>query len=407
MSEVLDLKQKRARIIEQMREAMRDYTDARDKGDNVRAEECLQRFDKAEVEEAALSKEIQRLERLEAMEREAAAAFIAGQKEPQGRQYDYVAAFTEWFRYGKRAAPEALQMLEKRGTDNQVVGTPALGGYTVPEGFLPELIKTMKDYSGIFQAARILETDSGQPLMIPTLDDVGTEAALVAEAASTTVQDITFGQKELGAYAFRSLAKFSWELLQDSAFNLPQEIAILFGERFGRALERYCTIGTGVNQPQGILPATQQGKEAASQTAITAAEIMDLQHSVDPAYRRSPRCAFMMHDKVLAALKKLQLGSNDASPLWLPSIRDGEPDTILGFRYYVNQHMPDTLAIGNKVIMFGDFGQFVIRMVQQLTIQRLDELYAQNGLVGFHGFMRFDSELLNPAAVKHLTMKTT
>jgi HK97 family phage major capsid protein len=112
----------------------------------------------------------------------------------------------------------------------------------------------------------------------------------------------------------------------------------------------------------------------------------------------------MMHDNVLAALKKLALGSSDATPLWQRSMREGEPDTIEGFRYWINQGMASTLATTNKVMLFGDFSQYVIRIVKNLELARLNELYAGNGQVGFYGFIRLDGECMNTAAIKHYVM---
>ena len=407
MSQVLELKQRRARLIEEMRQLLHRAKQAAESGQSPR--ECEEAFDKAEADERDLTAQINRLERLEQLERDAAQRFLEdnGAAIPAENQMEYRQAFAEWFRYGHRAAPEALRLLEKRGTSDQVVGTPSLGGYLVPQEFMQEIIRTMKDYSGIAAAARIMYTDSGAPLLIPTENDVSTVAQLVAEATTFSIQDITFGQLALSAYKYATAAKFSWELMQDSAFDLAQELPIIFGPRFGRAMNAACTTGTGTGQPQGVVTAAPEGKEAASHTAITFSEIMDLLHSVDPAYRASPQCGFMLHDSVLAVIKKLQLGSGDATPLWLPSVREGEPDRILGYRYWINQAMESTLGINKKIMLFGDFSKFLIRIAKDVTIQRLNETYAMSGLVGFVAHMRFDSKLLDTGAVKHLVTKKT
>jgi HK97 family phage major capsid protein len=409
---ITQLLQKRAAIHAQMSEAIKKRDKLRtESGDNAAGQEYEQEFDRADAEYNSLSREIQQRQRLEEIERQEAAQHLSDldergalPKDP-GQQRDYRSAFEEYVKYGERMSAEGRALLEQRGTDNQIVGTPGLGGYLVPQGFLPELVKAMKDYSGIYQAARILNTDSGNPLMIPTEDDTATVATLVAEAGNRTVQDVTFNQKRLDAFAYQTLAKVSWELMQDSAFDLETEIRNMFGIRFGRAINLACTTGTGSDQPQGVVGAATLGKAAASQTAITFAEVMDLLHAVDPAYRSSPSCGFMLHDQVLAVLKKIQLGSGDTTPLWLPSVRESEPDKILGFRYWINQAMEPALTTNKRVMLFGDFSKFVIRMVKGITVMRLNELYSQNGLVGFNGFMRFDSECLNTAAIKYLTTK--
>lgn len=403
---ITELRQKRKGIIEQMREARKKAIAAMKEGKST--DEYDAEFDRAEADERALSKQIEQEERLDKIQRDEAAKFLdtADRREhvTSSKADDYRAAFKTWFVRGENAlSPEERAVLnEIRGTSNQVVGTTTLGGYTVPTGFLPELIRAMKAYSGIAQVARMLDTESGNVLYIPTEDDTTTEANLITEASAITVQDITFGQKQLDAYKYSTQTKVSLELMQDSAFDLEAEVRNVFAPRFGRALNTSCTTGSGSSQPNGVVTAASLGKTAASATAITFAEIMDLLHSVDPAYRQSSTCGFMLHDSILAAIKKLQLGSGDATPLWLPSVREGEPDTILGKPYWINQGMDSALTTGKKVMLFGDFNYYVIRMVQNMLVVRLNERYADNGLVGFVGHMRWDGECLNTAAIKYL-----
>lgn len=404
---VTELKQKRASIIEQMREAAKKGQEARAKGESATDYDAT--FDRAEAEERALSQEIRLAEIAEAEAREAAGKALEQRERAEGKQAPdaeklYREAFKTWFTRGEQAldAEQRAIISEKRGTSSQVAGTANLGGYTVPTGFLPELVRAMKAYTGIGQVARFLNTDAGNVLYIPTEDDTSTEANLITEGTAITVQDITFGQKQLDAYAYKTQAKVSYELLQDSAFDLEAEIRNVFAPRFGRAMNSSCTTGTGSAQPNGVVTASSLGKTTTSATAFTAAEIMDLYHNVDPAYRMSRTCGFMMHDQVLAAIKKLQLGSNDASPLWLPSIREGEPDTILGKPYWINQGMESAITTGKKIMLFGDFNYYIIRMVQNMLIIRLNERYADNGLVGFVGYMRWDGECTNTAAIKHM-----
>lgn len=409
MANTIELRQKRARIIEQMRDAVHKADEARNAGDATKAADYDTTFERAEAEEREISARIERQERIEALEKEEAGKHLEDLDRRQGapsgdKAKEYREAFRTWFTSGAEAlAPEQRAILsEKRGTSTQVVGTTTLGGYFVPQGFLPELEVAMKDYSGILQAADIFRTATGNSMMIPTEDDTATEAGLIAEAASITVQDLTIGQKQMDAYKYATQMKLSWELMQDSAFDMDAETRRVFGPRFGRAINSSCTTGTGSSQPNGVVTASALGKTAASATAITFNEIVDLFHSVDPAFRNSVKTGFMLHDNILAAIKKIQLGSGDITPLWLASVRDGDPDTILGKRYWINQGMSSALTTGLKVMLFGDFDKYRIRLVQDLLMLRLNERYADNGLVGYIGYMRWDGECVNTAAIKHL-----
>lgn len=407
MPNTLELIQKRARLVEQMRDEAQKGSAARAAGDHTRADEHYATFDRMEAEERTISKDIEREQRLESLEKQQVAKHMQdldqrGQKPGASREAEYRDAFHAWFRQKELSPEQRAIMAESRGTSTQVVGTTTLGGYLVPQSYLAQLEVAMKSYSGILSAADIFRTESGNPLLIPTEDDTSTSAAATAEAAAFTVQDVTFGQVQMDAYKFGSIIKVSYELLQDAAFDIDTEMTRVFGPRFGRQINTACTTGSGSSAVNGVVTASTLGTTAASATAITFSEIMTLFHSVDPDYRESMKTGFMMHDNVLLAIKKLQLGSGDASPLWLPSVREGEPDKILGKPYWINQAMASAITTGQKVMLFGDFSKYRIRMVQDLLVVRLNELYAANGLVGYQGWMRLDGDCVNTAAIKHL-----
>ena len=407
MANTIELRQKRAAIIEEMKVSARKAEEARAKGEAATDYDVA--FEKAEQEERDLSQRIARQERLEQLEKEAAGEHLqdldergALPKDPV-KKLAYRDAYRQWFidPNGLTQEMRAL-MVEHRGTNNQVVGTTTLGGYTIDTELFNEIDRAMKDYSGIMQAARIIRTAQGNTLYIPTEDDTSTEANLIAEAGSITVQDLTFGQKQMDAYKYATQMKISWELMQDSAFNMEAEITNAFAPRFGRAMNSSCTTGDGSAKPNGVVTASSLGKTAAATTAFTFSEIIDLIHSVDPAYRASNQAGFMFHDAILAAIKKLSIGTGDARPLWQPSVRDGEPDRIEGYRYWINQGMDSGIDASSKIILFGDFSKYVIRLVKELVTIRLNERYADNGLVGYIGYMRWDGECVNTAAIKHL-----
>lgn len=401
--------QRRHNLINQMSDTLKQAGQARAKGDASRADELEQDYEKMAKDEEIYDRHVRNKINEEARAKKAAGEHLEdldrrgeGPGKDNAKRDDYLAAFRQWFVNPQTISLEQRSLLEKRGTNNQVVGTTTLGGYTIDTELLPEIERALKSYSGIFQAARIKRTAGGNVMYIPTEDDTTTEAVLVAEAAAFTVQDLTFGQKQLDAYKYGSQMKVSWELMQDSSFNMEQEIRDAMGPRFGRAMNSSCTTGTGSSQPNGVVTASTLGATTVSATAFTMNEISDLIGSVDPAYRMADTCGFMFHDVVLTAIKKLAIGSGDARSLWMPSFREGEPDRIEGYKYWINQGMDNTVNTASKIMLFGDFDKYVIRLVTELQILRANELYAANGLVGFFGWMRWDGECINTAAIKHM-----
>jgi HK97 family phage major capsid protein len=123
---------------------------------------------------------------------------------------------------------------------------------------------------------------------------------------------------------------------------------------------------------------------------------VDLVHSVDPAYRVNAR--FMMNDATLKTIKKIKVlqysGDTTGVPLWSPSLVAGQPDTILGYPFVINQSMASPGSSAKKVI-FGDLSKYIIRDVRDFTLLRLDERFAELGQVAFLAFSRHDGDLLD------------
>ncbi|MGH6847813.1 MAG: phage major capsid protein, partial [Methylocella sp.] len=133
---------------------------------------------------------------------------------------------------------------------NLAEGTGSAGGFLVPSLIYPELIDRLKFYSAVATVARVIETDTGAALGVPTTDDTANPATLLAEAATAPASDFVFGLQTLSAYKFTSgIVPASIEMLQDSAIDIAGMILDLFGKRLGRGQNTFFTTGTGTAQP--------------------------------------------------------------------------------------------------------------------------------------------------------------
>ena len=309
---------------------------------------------------------------------------------------------------------ETRQILVGESRD-QVEGAliPQIGTYTglgffVPAGFVYDVETALKYYAPLLDGKvfDVLETASGQPLPYPTNNDTTQEAQVVGEGVGVAEQDITAGHINLGAWKYTTgLVRVSLELLQDSAFNLESFLADRFAIRLGRGYERDLTVGTGVNQPTGIItdvlasgavPVVAAGSSESSGGTETGAnsigytDLVRLEHSVDPAYR--PNAKYILHDLTVSSIQRIL--DKFGRPLWTPGIKDNTPNTINGYEYVIDQHMP-TVAASANTVLFGDLKKFLVRKVKDLTVLRLDERYADFGQVAFVGFARIDSRLID------------
>jgi HK97 family phage major capsid protein len=355
----------------------------------------------------AMLKEIEREERILAVQdgtEKRTHGLVTEDQENQRQelnQEEYRQAFLTWLRNGVNGlTPEQRALMQKGFQDLPAearalaAGTPAAGGYTVPEDFYKKLTDAELWYGGMRESrATIIQSSTGADLPMPTDDDSSNKGAIIAENTQLGVQDITFGQKVLKAYMYTSkIVRVSFQLLQDSAFDLESWLARKLGIRIARITNEHFTVGTGTSQPEGVVTGASEGKvgDTGQTTSVTFADLVDLMHAVDRAYRTNAQ--WMFHDSSLKALKKMEDSQN--RPLWLPGIAVREPDTILGKPYIVNNDIPE-MGVDAKSILFGDFSAYCIRDVLGVQLLRLVERYADFLQVGFLAFSRHDGGLLD------------
>jgi HK97 family phage major capsid protein len=324
------------------------------------------------------------------------------------QMFDESKVFAAWMRSGmdglSAKSREVMGRLQTKTGQNdsgiyaaQSVGTTTAGGFTVPQDsrFMSLVESSLVEFGGMRQASTIVRTDNAQAMPIPTDNDSAQTGELVAENGATAAQDITFGQVVLDGWMYSSKRVLSSiQLLQDTAVDIEAFIARKLGERIARIQNTHFTTGTGSSQPDGVVTAAALGRTGAtgSTTDVKYVDLVELEHSVDPGYRRSSGARWMLNDASLSVIK--QIVDGNSRPLFMPGLAVGTPDTILGYPYVVNNDIA-TMAANAKSILFGDFSKYWIRDVNGFTLLRLTELYAANLQVGFLGFMRSDGDLLD------------
>lgn len=396
---------KRAQLWEQM-QALQERATTEDRA--LTAEEREQ-WDRMESDMAGLSEDIERGERAARLEavgelEDRGAGTGSGTEEQRGSDVEYRDAFEKFVRYGfGRMSAEERALVEGNfeSLESRAQGTTpdAAGGYTVPETMLNKITEAMKAFGGLGAIVGGFSTDSGNPLNWPTSDETAQEGELLGEnTAAADTPDLAFGTNTLGAYTYSSkVVRVSKQLIQDSGLDIEAFVGRKLGERLGRITAKHIANGTGSGQPQGVSAAASGHTGAVSATpTITYDDLVDLEHSVDPAYRGTARYAF--NDAALKLLRKLK--DNDGRPLWVPSLTSGAPSTINGYAYTVDNGLPAP-AVDGKSLFFGDFASgYVLRRVNGGQLMRLDERYAEFLQVGFLGFLRLDGKLDDTAAIR-------
>lgn len=327
----------------------------------------------------------------------------AGDRLARDKKSPSAAIFSKWLRGGDQAL-NAEDWASIRNTLSTTTGSE--GGFSVQKDVAKVIADALKAYGGMRACgATILNTDQGNPIDFPTSDGTSELGEQLAENTVSTNADPVFGVVNLTTYKFSSKdVAVPIELLQDSAVDIEAFIRARLVARLGRITNLRFTTGTGTGQPLGIATAAGSGKVGLTgQTAsVIYDDLIDLQHSVDPAYRNNhhlqsgavsmynAEAGFMMNDLTLRNIRKLKDAQN--RPIFVPGyevgVPGGMPDTLLGSPIYINQDMP-VMAANAKSILFGNFAPYVIRDIMDMTMFRMvDSAYAKKGQVGFLMLMR-------------------
>ena len=278
-------------------------------------------------------------------------------------------------------------------------GVDADGGYLVPDEFERDIVAALEEENVIRSLAKIITTQHERKIPVATGHSV---AQWTAENAAYTESNPTFGQKQIDAFKLTDLCRVSVELLQDSAFDIEDYLMKEFARAFGIAEEQAFCVGTGTNQPTGIFTANggQVGVTAAANNAITADELISLVYALKSPYRRNAKV--LMNDATISAIRKLKDGNGVY--LWQPSLQAGEPDKLLGYDLYTSPYVP-TMAASAYTVGFGDFKNYWIGDRAGRTVQRLNELYATNGQIGYVATERVDGKVILTEGIQLLQMK--
>lgn len=318
-----------------------------------------------------------------------------GERNVDPETANQVALFDKWTRGGDNAlTPDEWKAVR----NTMSTTTDSEGGYTVPSTVAGTILDALKAYGGMRAVADVIRTAGGESMNFPTSDGTAEEGEIVGENASATDLDASFGTKALPVYKYSSkVVTVPWELLQDSSSDIEGFVRGRLQTRLGRITNKHFTIGDGSSKPNGLFNAASVGKIGAvsATAAITYDDLIDLEHSVDPAYRAN--ASWMFHDDFLKLIRKVK--DTEGRPIFVPGYEQGNPggapDRLLNRNITINQAVASPAASA-KAAAYGDFSYYKIRDVMAVTLFRFtDSAYTKKGQVGFLAWMRSGGNLVD------------
>ena len=395
---IIEMRDKRTKLLATMDGFLDTHRDSK----GVLSAEDDATYTGMEKELAAITNEIKRMERREAIDAELSKPVnkpITG-KPMNGTGEDKPKTGRGSVAY-KNAVLDALRSNFRKISNDLSVGVDSHGGYLVPEEYDSRLIDVLTEECIMRKLGTRITTSGEHKINI-----AGTKpaAAWIEEGGQLSFGDATFDQIIMDAHKLHIAIKVTEELLYDNAFNLENYIITQFGKGLANAEEDAFINGDGVGKPLGLL-AAEGGAEIGVTTAaadnITYDELVDLVYSLKRPYRKS--AAFLTNDQTIGYLRKLK--DQNGHPLWHDSVEDGEPGRILGYKVYTSPYFP-VMTAGMPAIAFGDYSYYNIGDRGTRSFAELKELFAGNGMVGFVAKERVDGKLVLPEAVKLLKMAT-
>lgn len=283
-------------------------------------------------------------------------------------------------------------------------------GSTVPTTLARSLYEYLEASVAMFRAPTTkINTSSGEALQFPRLSAHSIGTQVIAQGTAIGGTDPGFARTQLDAYKYGQLVAVASEVLQDTAIDIVSFIGRDIGRGLGRLVDADLVAGSGSGKPNGIMTAsTGSVTTGGSLIDPTYEKFIDVQHTVADEYRQMGSAAWLMNDRTIAVVRKLRDGAGGTvgAVLWQPSltngIQNGVPDSFLGAPVYGDPNVA-SLASNARVALYGDLSAYYIRQVGNVVIERDDSYGFNADLVYFRGKGRWDGDLIDTAAVAHIT----
>jgi HK97 family phage major capsid protein len=427
MNWMTELLQKRANLVNEARGIL----DKAQGEKRALVGEETQRYDALMSEAGAISEDIERRRKQEAMDSTLDAvaeqatrpqlngrALGAGQYESRGMR-DVLAdgpfdTLPEWRKVREADSPEhrkAFSAYIRGGVQTRAVlqaDSDVGGGFLLtPLALVDRLIKAIDDALVFRQWATVFAMPNADTLGAPSLDTDAADATWTSELATGSEDtSMEFGRRDLHPHPLAKRIKISRKLLQ----RLPSAEAMIISRlayKFALTQEKAFLTGDGVQKPLGVFTASANGIPTSrdvstdnTATAFTMNGLINAKYALKAPYWRSAKWLF--HRDAIKMLAKLRedsgAGAGTGGYMWQPSVQAGQPDMLLGLPVYASENVPNTFTTGLYVGIVGDFSHYWIADSMAMEMQRLEELYAVTNQIGLIGRLETDGAPVLPEA---------
>lgn len=282
--------------------------------------------------------------------------------------------------------------------ENRADMTLGENGAVIPSTIANEIIKKIKDISPVYNDAAHYNVKG--TLSIPYVDEDGTSLAVAYadEFAELEGEKEKFASIELGGFLAGVLAKISKSLINNSDFDIVEEVETQIAEAFALWLDHEMLVGT-VGKITGASTSTKK-IQSESTSVISFDDIIKLKDAIKAAHQTG--AYFVMRDTTLTAIRLLK----DKNGRYLVNddvTEEGKP-TILGKPVYTSDAMPEIGKGSEPIVYLNPSKALAVKLTEDMELQVLQEKYATQHVVGVVGWTEVDAKIKNQQAIASLKM---
>ena len=379
MKNIKALTERRAELQAQM-DALVSAADTEQRA--MSAEE-ISAFDAAEEEIRSIDETLDREERARRAAREPERRDDTGAEAEERAFADYVLGRANELRTGEQ---------------NMTMGN---NGAIIPTTIANRIIKAVRDRCPILAGATIYNVKG--TLKVPVWGKANTTHDIAvgyqSEFTELTADSGAFASVDLGGYLAGALTLIGRSVENNGAFSVVDFIVEQMAEEIAVWIEGQLLTGTGASAAQGALNTTT-GMTAASSTAITADELIELQAKIKQAYQG--KACWTMNPATFTAIKKLKDSNNRY--LLQDDVTGEFPYRLLGKAVYLSDNMP-AIAASAKAVLYGDYSGLSVNFRENISIEVLREKYATQHAIGVVSWFEFDARVTDNAKLAILPLK--
>ena len=369
---------------EELRQNMETLVNTADTECRAMTEEETAQFDAAESEIRAIDATIEREERTRS---------VSNLPAPTAAEERAAAEESAFVDYVLGRASEL-----RAGEQNM---TMANNGAIIPTSIADRIVTAVRDRCPILSGATIYRVNG--TLKVPVWGKANTTHDIAVgyqtEFTELTADSGKFTSVDLSGYLAGALTLIGNSVENNSVFNVTDFIINQMAEEIALFLEKELLNGTS-GKATGAL-STPTAVTAASATAITADELIELQAQVKQVYQAN--ACWTMAPETFTSLKKLK--DSNGRYLLQDDVTGEFPYRLLGKPVYLSDNMPK-LAAGASAVLYGDYSGLSVNLREDISIQVLREKYATQHAIGVVAWFEFDSKVTDSQKLAVLNMKS-